>query len=130
MFLCFQLCTAGCDRKKEIDPAPTESDKMFPRPAIAWGARAWGTSVRLGQFCRGEHAGCLLGRQASTWRTRCVSRGSSDVHLRDSGFMYLSTLKPARKGDIITSVSSATKLEPSQGRKTNVSKLVDDVVGW
>ena len=44
--------------------------------------------------------------------------------------MYVSTLKPARKGDILTSVSSATKLEPSQGRKTNVSKLVDDVVGW
>ena len=29
---------------------------MYPRPAIAWGARAWGTSARLGSLCGREHA--------------------------------------------------------------------------
>ena len=50
--LCIQLLEAGCDTKKELEPAPTENDFMRIRPDIAWGAIAWVTSARLDSFAR------------------------------------------------------------------------------
>ena len=51
LFLCFQ--PAGCDlrkNEKKVEPAPTESDSMYPHCAIAWGAELGAPPLDLDSF--------------------------------------------------------------------------------
>ena len=57
-----------------IEPAPTESDSMCPRPAIAWSARAWGTSARLGYSFAGESMRSICSVDTTTEDARFLAK--------------------------------------------------------
>ena len=123
-FLCFQLYAAGCDTKKELEPAPTEKRLDVPTSCQSLGCQSLGRQS-LGRQSLGHlrstwialrgRACEVFGRltppsrsQVSTCKTRRVSGGNSE----ELCSIYLSPLRAFRKGEIVKLVDSGRIWNP------------------